>query len=541
MKPDVRPLAKPPPSGSPEKSSAETLADRISGWLIYAMLVFSPWAFGTTQAWSIRSMNFAGYALGALLLAKWLARFRDTRSESSPLTTSRWFDRCLGGLTILILLYCGVAAGNARATYSYAEGTFTYHEFIGWLPHTYDSTRSWSLFWNYLALACSFWAVRNWLQNDTPRRDALRKSLTQSLNEPSSWRHDLRESPNPASVASLAGEDVEGLAERVPPGETSRSDSRTENPLFSRRWKRLLWVISINGALLALEGILQRVDNTSKLLWLVEPRINKDAASQFGPYAYRSNGAQLLNLIWPMAVGLWWALQRSVERSKRKHTTHHLLLPGAMLMAAGAIISLSRGGVVVAVAGVCASLLVIMMANRRGSLKAKFGIAVLGCATLGLAAYVNWNELMERFATAATDGMSGRFRLFDIAKRIFADYPVFGTGPNTFDPVSQFYRQSPDEYWAVQVHNDWLETLATFGSVGSSLIWLALLLVLIRPLFAFDGIRSRWAFVAFLWISLGGCLVFALVDFPFQVYSILFLFLVLCAVLSVITIRKSPS
>jgi len=541
MEPDLQPLAEPPTVGRLEKSPLETWVDRLSGWLIYGMLVFSPWAFGTTQAWSIRSMNCAGYALGALLLVKWLARSGAARSARSSSKTSRWFDRCLGGLTILILLYCGVAAGNARATYSYAEGTFTYHEFIAWLPHTYDSTRSWSLFWNYLALACSFWAVRDWLQNDTPRRDALRKSMTKSLNEPSSRRDALRKSPNSVALSASTGENVEGLAERVPPGESSRSNSRTENPLFSRRWKRLLWVIAINGALLALEGILQRVDNTSKLLWLVEPRINKTAEAQFGPYAYRSNGAQLLNLIWPMAVGLWWALQRSVERSKRKHTAHHLLLPGAMLMAAGAIISLSRGGVIIAVAGVCASILVIMMANRRGNLKVKFGIAGLAFGTLGLAAFANWGDLRRRFETVMTDELSGRFRLFDIAKSIFRDYPIFGTGPNTFDPVSQLYLDSPDAPWIVQVHNDWLETLATFGSVGSSLIWLGLLLVLIRPLFAFDGIRSRWGFVAFVWIALGGCMVHAIVDFPFQVYSILFLFLVLCALLSVITIRKSPS
>ena len=41
--------------------------DDLSGVLIFPMLVFGPWAFGTTEFWSVRVMNFAGYALGILL------------------------------------------------------------------------------------------------------------------------------------------------------------------------------------------------------------------------------------------------------------------------------------------------------------------------------------------------------------------------------------------------------------------------------------------------------------------------------------------
>ena len=508
-------------------SAVESFSDRLSGGLICAMLIFSPWAFGTTQVWSIWTMNIAGYILGVLFLVKLVAR-RATHSSSHPnvLATETHSPSGLDAehpsqplegaaadpleasalrlpemqspttspvksastislavLTGLILLYCLVAAWNARSTYFYEENRFEYRNHLAWLPHSYDDTRSWRIFWNYLALACSFWAVRDWLQNEK---------------------------------------------RAVSPG----------NPLFSRRWKRLLWVVSINGALLAVEGILQRVDNTGKLLWLVEPRIIKSAEAQFGPYAYRSNGAQLLNLIWPMTIGLWWALQRSVGRRTRKRTAHHLLLPAAMLMASASILSLSRGGAIISAGSICASLLVFLAANRSRGWKLKTGILSLCLLTIGLGAYVNWGALSERFATVPTDHLSGRLRIYQIAERMIHDYPVFGTGPNTFDPVSQLYRESADEYWAVQVHNDWLETLATFGWVGSSFIWLALLIVLFRPVFATEGIRGRWVFAAFLWIALGGCLIHGIVDFPFQIYSILFLFLVLCALLSVITIRK---
>src|ERR1035441_7337844 len=38
--------------------------------LIYAMVVFGPWAFGTTQPWSVWVMNGASYLLGVMLACK---------------------------------------------------------------------------------------------------------------------------------------------------------------------------------------------------------------------------------------------------------------------------------------------------------------------------------------------------------------------------------------------------------------------------------------------------------------------------------------
>src|SRR6266487_4648920 len=61
--------------------------DRFSEWLIYFMVVFSPWAFGTTQPWSIWTMNVTGYLVGVILIAKLLIR---TFCGYKP---PRWNDR----------------------------------------------------------------------------------------------------------------------------------------------------------------------------------------------------------------------------------------------------------------------------------------------------------------------------------------------------------------------------------------------------------------------------------------------------------------
>ena len=133
-------------------------------------------------------------------------------------------------------------------------------------------------------------------------------------------------------------------------------------------------------------------------------------------------------------------------------------------------------------------------------------------------------------------GFQGRERMYDFARPMVADSPLFGTGPGTFASLFQFYRISPDTYWPAQLHNDWLETLITFGGVGSSLIAFAFVSMLLRW-FAPGGIHGGRRFVVLMWLALAGCLVHARYDFPFQIYSILFLFLTLCAVLLNLTRR----
>jgi O-antigen ligase len=120
------------------------------------------------------------------------------------------------------------------------------------------------------------------------------------------------------------------------------------------------------------------------------------------------------------------------------------------------------------------------------------------------------------------------------------DYPVFGTGPGTFESVFQLYRTSSNTYWPAQLHNDWLETRITFGWAGSVLLIGALALVVARWFFP-GGIGAGRRFTFLLWAALGGCLIHARWDFPFQVYSVLLLFLFLCAVLFSLSRRPAKA
>lgn len=488
----------------------------LTSLLIYGVVIFGPWAFGTTQPWAVWLMNGMSYMLAILWCTSALisrstgylpvrasppspqpkrtraplmgqALCRRTHAPARPLTIA------LGFTTIAILGYCLISAVNARAIYSPSTRSSEYRDCIRWLPHSFDSRSTWMAFWTYLALACSFWATRTWLFTKSADEELL------------SWR-----SPDAA---------------------------QTKGQLFPERLRNLLWILSINGGLLAMEGIVQRLANSSKLLFLIKPQIHQTALGQFGPFAYRANAAEYFNLLWPACLGFWWSLGRAPEGRMAKR---HWLLMCALVMAICPTLSTSRGGALVS-----AGLIILTGAVLIGNLlfasrsmqqvqgKAQFSrwcmpLFFLGAPALALA--LGWNTLRPRLEKLPAD-FKGRQRIYEAATRIADDFPVFGTGPGTYESVSELYRPNRPDFWPAQVHNDWLETRITFGWMGSTLLVIAFALT---ALASFTGGRLYVGrnFLLMTWLGLLGCLVHARFDFPFQVHSILCLFLTLSAIVS---------
>ncbi|MHB8524274.1 MAG: O-antigen ligase family protein [Limisphaerales bacterium] len=452
----------------------------------------------------------------------------------------------LATLTVIILGYCLISAVNARATYYHDRRFFEYHECIGWLPHSYDSSSTWFVFWQYLGLAFVFWAVRDWLLGKTrsERRGASeeRRASPSDLGGPSTGGHlssVVCPLPPPSSLPIRGSRFNVGGSMFSQPSPPSILDPRSSilhlPSSLPARLRRFLWVVCINGAVLAMECILQRLDGTNKLLWLVEPLWEKDSLSQFGPFAYRGNAAEYLNLIWPVCLGFWWTLRRSAKRSRTTSTrvgtsAHVVLLPCAIVTAAGPIISTARGGAIIAVGGILIATAVLLFANRRGGWLGLLGILSLFFAILGFAGYLGWEQLEKRLQTLFSDEMSGRVEIYEHAHVMAEDYPFLGSGPGTFASLYQLYRSSPEEAWEAWVHDDWLETRITFGRIGFTFILLALVGVFIRW-FGPDGIHLPRTTVRLIWLAMVACVLHARFDFPLQVYSILFIFVLWCALL----------
>jgi O-antigen ligase len=483
-------------------SQTYLIADWLTEGLVYFAILFGPWAFGTTQPWSIQVMNGVGFALGLIWLGKLFIRSGGHQTlfwTKFSGNNDRCFTWMLAAGTFCILLYCLVSAWNARAIYHPDHWSFEYRNAIAWLPHSYDRDGSWSAFWNYLGLAGLFWALRDWLLTVSPKEAA---------------RFELESFPNQAGS-------------RLPV-----------------RLRRLFWILTVNGTVLAIEGLMQRAEGGDKLLWLVVPRYDTDPTSQFGPYAYRANAAQYFNLLWPAVLGFWWACVSSLRRRKAGESSARqsraaVLLPCVLIMAICPSVTSSRGGAIVLVMNLIMAVGILLMAQWRSHWKTKALILFLLAGVVGGGALLGWRTLAPRMEMIQ-EGYEDREGLYIAGHYMARDNALFGTGPGTFSTMYQLYRRADTDEWLAFMHNDWLETLITFGRLGATFIFLTLLLVLSRWFFG-GGICGNKYFVMLLWVSLGGCMIHACFDFPFQIHSILTLFLVLCAVLSCLSRRPAAS
>ena len=480
------------------------LCDAASGGIILLMAVFGPWAFGTTLPSTIWLMNYAAYVLGALLLVKLFIRkikkcplprwdVATLEIKSLRISPAQRATVLLGWLTLALLLFCLISAWNYAATYDPVRRLFLYQPHLNWLPHSFDAHRTWFWFWSYLGLAAAFWSSRDWL-------------LGKTETEEKTFHARGRE----AAIPRLNG-----------------------------RMRQLLWVLAISGTALGLEAIVQRASGSSKLLFIIQPVVNPAGETQFGPYAYRSNAAQYFNLLWPMLLGGWWLLRRHGGKI-------HLLPVCAAIIAACPIISTSRGGALVT-AGLIGLLLVIFLAiessaaaNHPDSLRRLKKYFWLTLAFLGVVAalggYFGWKELSPRMEQL-NEGFSIREQMYADARPMVANetgYPVFGVGPGAFGTVFQLYRISNLTYWPDQLHNDWLETLITFGWVGFTLVFAALICIVVA------GWNAPRRLLITAGLALAGCLVHARYDFPFQIHSIIFLFLLIAAWLMAAGAVKRP-
>ena len=469
---------------SPLRRCAKIL-EAIGGVFLCVLVVATPWLFGTTEDWSVRLMNLGSYATGAVFLVAAICNRINSASERDS-ARERLTKYLFLALNVAVLAFCLLALLNARATFSVEDRIFNYFEnYKRSLPTTYDLDATRTTLFSLGAYFVVFWSVRSWLLARERRLGALEDSSI----------------------------------------------------LRSKRFQALGWVLALNGFAIALQGILQRLSKSSKLLWSVESYF-ADPLGCFGPFSYRGNAAEYLNLIWPVAVGFWWIMSR--ERRRRMGSTRSftdgpelLLIPATLVMVAASLISLSRGGALVAV-GTLLAIVMIFCVQGNVSVRTRAGVVLFAMFAVGAAWYLGWDALNKRLKTRGLGDLTGREEIYENAKLMAADYPIFGTGPGTFSSVYHMYRQGVGQEWQGFLHDDWQETRVTLGGVGLGMIVLNLLV-----LCGWIGSPGRppvfYAFHCCGLLGLAGALVHAKFDFPFQTYSIFFTFVVISALLSSIS------
>jgi O-antigen ligase len=261
--------------------------------------------------------------------------------------------------------------------------------------------------------------------------------------------------------------------------------------LSTRSAARLAKGITAFGLLLALFAVAQNLHLTGQTgegrtvyiygFW-PDPYVNKP----FGPFINKNNFAGWMLMALPLALGLLAAKLRECVRTVRPEWRSRVLwlssragaealfaAVAALAMGVALMMSMSRSGIVaLAVTVLMVAWFVPGAASGRRSRIGRIAAAVMLLAALS--AWVGTAAIAQRFSDGTDTTMIGRAGAWKDAVHIFRDFPIVGTGVNTFATAMLIYQRSDANNFWEEAHNDYLQILAEGGIVGALLAALAL-------------------------------------------------------------------
>lgn len=257
--------------------------------------------------------------------------------------------------------------------------------------------------------------------------------------------------------------------------------------LTSSDVRRLVTGIIVIGFALALVGIVQRASHESGLIYGFWKPYRGGAP--YGPFVNRNHFAGWMLMAIPLALGdlLIRLHRRALEgrpdwrnrilwlSSKEASGTIFVAL-AVLTMALSLALTLSRSGILCFAAAL--AVMGWFVARQQSTLRRRT-VAIGALFILGLASagWAGIDAYAQRFSDDGGPGATGRLVIWRDAARIIKDFPLTGTGLNTFDQAMVAY-EDPSGSHANDAHNDYLE-LASDGGLLVGVPALILLGVLI--------------------------------------------------------------
>lgn len=273
---------------------------------------------------------------------------------------------------------------------------------------------------------------------------------------------------------------------------------------------RMQWLLNFACGV-ALLCVVQRYTSQGEFLW----RFDTGYLDIYGPFASYMDYAAFAELIFP------WAVFRSLERSPRRW----FYAGAAALLFASVVMSASRAGAAL-LAGEFFAVLLLTMRKRpeeRRRLLACGALIAAAGALLSFAA--GWDRLWVRLQQ--DDPYALRRNMARSALAMVRERPWGGFGLGNFPVAYPAYAYYDDGTRVNHAHNDWAEWAVEGGLILAAAM-LAVLGLSIGP-----ALRTIW--------GLGPIFVFvhALVDYPFRRLGVaVWIFFVLAAVVN--TSRRMP-
>jgi O-antigen ligase len=215
------------------------------------------------------------------------------------------------------------------------------------------------------------------------------------------------------------------------------------------------------GFCVATLGVVQFIKHDTTL-WGV-PRPAQYMPRGSGTFYNPNNFAGYLEMIAPLALAY-------TIMSRFGATIKVLMGYTVLAMLAGIASSVSRGGILSVAAGMI-FLCVLLLAQRDFLLPSLVTLTVLVVA--GLIFYTQFDSMQRRFSAGidyAKLDPSARVSYWDAALQLYERHPVWGAGPGHFDVEFGQVRPLRIQDRPQFAHNDYLNTLCDWGTVGMGII-----------------------------------------------------------------------
>ena len=236
--------------------------------------------------------------------------------------------------------------------------------------------------------------------------------------------------------------------------------------------RRFVEGLTIFGVVLALVGIVQKPLFTGAIYGFWQLELGRQP---FGPFVNRNHFAGWMVMALPLTLALLVAgIARSMAKIKPglRHKVlwlsspeaNRLMLIGAAagVMALALMLTMSRSGIAAFVVSIMITgwFAVRTLDNRSRR------ISAAACLVLLLIAVVLWTGptvIASRFASGDWGEFNSRRGAWADAWSVVQDFPLTGTGLNTYWAASLFYQRHELASFFAQAHNDYLQVAAEGG------------------------------------------------------------------------------
>lgn len=237
--------------------------------------------------------------------------------------------------------------------------------------------------------------------------------------------------------------------------------------------RRLVESLAIVAVLLALVGIIQKPLYSGAIygFWKSESGGN----SVFGPFVNRNHFAGWMLMALPLAFALvgsglqrgWHGVRpewryRILWLSSPDASRLVLLAGAAAVMALSLVMTMSRSGMAaLALALVLTGWSIVR--GLPGLTRKAAGVVYLALLVVTIVSWVGADAIVGRFASANWSEFNDRRGAWSDARTVVSNFPVAGTGLNTYQVASLFYQRHDLKKHYEQSHNDYLQLAAEGG------------------------------------------------------------------------------